>query len=76
MYDINVAVVTADVIYAHIIDSGHIQAKQVIYGTSYGSTSGSTVNGSDLTTTGQLNAHDIHAGTVIANVIYVDSVNK
>ena len=75
VYDINVAVVTADVIYAHIIDSGHIQAQQVIYGTSYGSTSGSTVNGSNLTTTGQLNAHDIHAGTVIANVIYVDSVN-
>ena len=75
VYDINVAVVTADVIYAHMIDSGNIQAKQVIVGNNYGSTSGSTVNGSNLTTTGQLNAHDIHAGTVIANVIYVDGID-
>ncbi len=75
MYDINVAVVTANVIYAHTIDAGNLQVKQIIYGTSYGTTSGTTVNGNGLATTGQLYAHDIHAGTVVANVIYVDSLN-
>ena len=75
VHDINVSSVTANIIYAHTIDSGHIQANQVIEGTSYGSTSGSDVNGNSLSTTGTLYAHDIHAGSVTANIIYVDGVN-
>ena len=75
VFDINVSSVTANVIYAHSINAGIIEAGRIVYGTSYGSTTGSTLQGAAVAVPGQLNAHDIHAGRVIANIIYVDSIN-
>ena len=75
VYNINVATVSASVIYAHTIEAGTITAKQIIYGTSYGSSSGQTINGNSYATSGQLVAHDIQAGRVIADTIYVDFIN-
>ena len=75
VFDINVATVSASVIYAHTIDAGSISAKHIVYGTSYGSSSGQSINGPAYATSGQLVAHDIHAGHVIADTIYVDSTN-
>ena len=75
VHDLNASTVTANVIYAHTIDAATIQGV-VRIGNGYGNGSGSDVNESTFSTGGQLNAHDIHASTVIANFIYVDSINN
>ncbi len=74
LYDINAGIVTANVIYAHTILSGHIEGT-VVYGTNYGSNSGTTYSGASLITTGTLYANVINAGTVKATTIYVDATN-
>ena len=74
-HDINANTVTANVIYAHEIDAQHIAGViHMVNGSGNGNGSGGDVSTTNVQS-GTIDAHDIHATNVIANDIYVQSIN-